>query len=860
MLKTPNSPRRGRLRVQLLTAALAIPSFLLTVFVVSRLPAVPNGRSIPWWVLAALFFAAEICVVHIQFRRDAHSFSLGELPLVAGLFFAPPLVVVLTNLVGTAAALLLVRRQSPLKLTFNLANFALGTSVATVLFSHLVAMQDPLGNRSSAAALTALLAAGVIQSAGILAAISLSEGRVDVSGVASTFGFALAGTVINTCLALVAVRIIWFDPSAGWLLAVPIVGVLLAYRFYLSEREKRGQVVFLYESSRKLQGAVAIDDAVAKLLAQAREVFRADIAEIVFFPTRERGATFRTRVGSEGSVEMLSPLMLTNEESRMFAHCAQQAPVILESGAAGEHAAFLRRWGLRDAMAVPLRGDNQLLGLMLVGDRLGDVTAFDTEDLRLLEMLANQTGAILERGRLQHSLSQLTALQQQLQHQASHDPLTGLGNRSLFQSQVEQALSVAAQPLAVLLIDLDDFKTVNDSLGHHVGDKLLRIAAERICHGLRPSDSAARLGGDEFAVLLTDDDAEAPERVAERIIATLREPFDIGGEEVMIRASIGIVTSSAHECSTDELLRDADVAMYTAKGLGKGRWMHFAPAMHEAVQLRHRLKADLNRAVERGEFVLRYQPIVDLATHRVVAAEALLRWQHPHRGMVYPMDFVPLAEETGLIQPIGRWVLATACAEAARWRHGDLVDAIPVTVNVAARQLKQHDFVDEVCAVLESTGLDPRRLILEVTETDLVEDPDPIISRLSDLRQRGIRIAIDDFGTGQSSLSRLRDFPIDVLKIDKSFTSALIGVDDAVGFARAVFSFGAGLGLTVIAEGVEAFSHLPRLRQMQCDWAQGYYFSRPITADAMASVLERGATLPESVSDDVELILVARAG
>ena len=859
----PNTPGgRGKARVELLIAALMLPSILLMIFAVAPLRALDAPRAMPWWLLAPLFCLAEISVVHIQFRREAHSFSLSELPLVAGLFFAGPLTVVLSTLGGTAAALVLHRRQSPLKLAFNLANFALGSCVATAVFYHLVNRGDPLGNQSSLATLVAMLAAGVLQSMGILAAISLSEGRVDASGVSTTFGFALAATVVNTCLALIGVRILWLNPAQAWLLLVPTVGVLIAYRFYVSEREKRGQVVFLYESSRQLQHADAIDEAVAKLLAQARSVFRAEVAEILFFPTRDKGAFFRTSVGREGRVEMLAPMMFNDEELRLISRCVEQSPLIIDARAGErDRNAFLRRWGMRDAMAVALRGENRVLGLVLVADRLGDVTAFDQEDLRLLELLANQTGAILERGRLQHSLSQLTALQERLEHQASHDPLTGMGNRPFFQSHLEQALTQPGQQLAVLLVDLDDFKTVNDSLGHAAGDELLCAVANRIDHCLRPADVAARLGGDEFAVLLRRDDAHAPARVAERIIATLREPFDVVGEEILVHASIGIATSSAHDRTPEELLRDADVAMYTAKSLGKGRWEHFAPAMHTAVQLRHRLKADLHRAVERGEFELDYQPVVETATGRIMAAEALLRWRHPQRGIVGPMDFVPLAEETGLILPIGHWVLATACAEAQRWPKSGSADAIAVSVNVAARQLQQRDFVSDVRTVLAATGLDAKRLILEVTETDIVADPERIIECLSELRNLSVRIAIDDFGTGQSSLSRLRDFPIDVLKIDKSFTAALRGGDDSRSFARAVFSFGAGLGLRVIAEGVETSDHIPRLIQLHCEWSQGYHFARPIPPAALVELLESGRSLPAlEAAEPSAVAAVAAAG
>jgi diguanylate cyclase (GGDEF)-like protein len=543
----------------------------------------------------------------------------------------------------------------------------------------------------------------------------------------------------------------------------------------------------------------------------------------------------------------MTPLNLDQVELRFISGLLKESPLILHAhgGINSDHDGFLEQRGLRDAMAVVLRGESNMLGTMLVGNRLGEVTGFDDEDLRLLEMLANQTGAILEKGRLQHSLSQLTALQAQLQHQASHDPLTGMANRLLFGSRVEQALEQMARSVGVLFIDLDDFKTVNDSLGHAAGDDLLRAVADRIGRCLRPGDVAARLGGDEFAVLLMGvDEGQTAIRIAERVISSLHEPFLIADEEVLIHASIGIATSTAKECDSQELLLNADLALYTAKSTGKARWEIFEPSMHTAVQRRHRLKADLYRAVEFGEFELRYQPVVQVPSGRIVAAEALLRWRHPKRGIVLPDEFLGIIEETGLIVPLGRWVLATACDEAQRWPAPDGGDAVSVSVNVSARQLQQSNFVATVCSVLDETGLDARRLILEVTEADIIRDPEPIVLCLNALREIGVRIAIDDFGTGHSSLSRLRDFPVDVLKIDKSFTALLCGPRQSIAFAHAVFNFGVSLGLRVIAEGVENDDHLSRLQDLKCGWAQGFYFSVAVPPADMRALLAGGQLTP----------------
>jgi diguanylate cyclase (GGDEF)-like protein len=840
------SSRRGH-RVHLLTIVLVATAIILLVKVVAPLHGIPAPRQVPWWVLIPLFSAAEVFVVHIQFRRDAQSFSLSELPLVVGFFFAPPLIVLLSMVAGTAFALLIHRRQSPLKLAFNLANFTVANSVVAVLFMHLVDHHDALSAISFLGVMVAVLTGGVVQSFVILTAISLSEGRIDRVGIATTFGFTQAATVINTCLALIGVRIVWQNPSELWLLAVPTVGVFIAYRFYVAEREKRDQVDFLYQSSKQLQRTEAVDDAVAQLLTKSCEVFRAERAEITFLPTRERDAVVRTAVDTERTTQFMTPVTLDDAELQFMSRLLLDSPLLLSTHGKtdGDPSGFLEHRGLRDAMAVVLRGENNMVGTMLIANRLGEVTGFDDEDLRLLEMLANQTGVILERGRLQHSLSQLTVLQEQLRHEASHDPLTGMANRLLFGSRVEQALAQSGQHVGVLFIDIDDFKTVNDSLGHAAGDELLRAIADRIGQCLRPGDVAARLGGDEFSVLLVGIDEPATAvRIAERVIEALREPFIVAAEEVLTHASIGIATAIDTVCDGQELLQNADLALYTAKSSGKSRWELFEPAMYAAVQHRHRLKADLYHAVEQVEFELLYQPIVRVSTCEIVAAEALLRWRHPTRGTVLPDDFISLVEETGLITQLGAWVMRTACEEARDWPAVDGADPVAVSVNVAVRQLREPDFVDSVREVLRDTGLDARRLIVEVTEADIVYDTEPIIGCLNELRTLGVRIALDDFGTGHSSLSRLRDFPVDVLKIDRSFTSSLCGPTTSIGFAHSVFNFGVGLGLSVIAEGVETEECLRELQELGCELAQGYLFGQPLTPFAMRRLLDHNIAVP----------------
>jgi len=825
-------------RVPLLAAALCAAA-ALTAAAVAPLAERPSPYTIPWWLLAALFCVAETCVVHVQFRSEAESFSLSEIALVVGLFFDRPLTVVLACLLGSTLALTLHRRQSLLKLAFNLGNFTLGAAVAVSLFARLAPAGDPTGSMAMLAALAAVTLAGALQAAIFVAALFLSEGRIDRSGVIGNYALAMLGTVINVCLGLITVNLMWFHPQDAWLLVIPAGGVALAYRAYVAERENRQQVAFLYTSSRHLQHSGDLDQALLDVLKGSCETFRVEMAAMIIFPTREGEQMVRTGVGA-GGVEPMRTVDVDEAERRFITGMVANAPAILDLETSDTDAVrFLTREAIRDGMVAVLRGETRPVGLMVVGNRLGEVSSFDAEDLRLFETLAALTGSTLENGRLEHSLRQLTDLQHKLRHQALHDPLTGMANRTLFQANVRDALVDRREGVGVLFIDLDDFKTVNDSLGHVVGDELLRAVAGRLADCLRPGDLAARLGGDEFAVLVRGmADSRAATAVASRIVDRLGQPFQVMGAEIMVRASIGIALGDGGEFGADEILRNADEAMYTAKGLGKGRWELFAPSMHAAVRSRHEFKADLHRALEREELVVLYQPVFEVPSGELVAAEALLRWQHPRHGLVLPAEFIPLAEETGLIAPIGIWVLEQACLEAIRWREAGLGCDLAVAVNVSPRQLQRGAFIEEVKGVLARTALTPRNLILEVTESLAIDEVEGATGRLQELRELGLRIALDDFGTGHSSLSRLRDFPVDIIKIDRAFTTTLSHSRDGGGLSHAVFAFGHSLGVTVVAEGVEELRDLRALDDFPRQWAQGFHLSRPLDAEAMLELVE----------------------
>jgi diguanylate cyclase (GGDEF)-like protein/PAS domain S-box-containing protein len=424
-----------------------------------------------------------------------------------------------------------------------------------------------------------------------------------------------------------------------------------------------------------------------------------------------------------------------------------------------------------------------------------------------------------------------------LRHQAFHDPLTGLANRALFTDRVQHALVLGGKEgaAAVLFVDLDDFKAMNDRLGHPAGDSLLCAVGARLCSVLSPSHTVARLGGDEFAILVEDvRDAATAAATADRLVSAFQQPFHVLGNDVFVTASIGIAMGD----DADELLRSADVAMYRAKASGKAQYAFYAPTMDEEVLGRLELIADLRRARPGEQFVLHYQPSLDLATGDVVGVEALVRWEHPTRGLLQPEAFIWAAEETGLIVGLGRWVLAEACRAAARWRaEVPGAAALGLSVNVSARQLQQPGLVDDVRRALAGSGLDARALTLEITETVLAQRGDDAAAILQSVKALGVRLALDDFGTGYSSLSRLQYLPVDELKIDRSFVQSIDSGADRAALVRAIVELGRALELTTVAEGIEHAGQVAALQRIGCRLGQGFHFARPLAAAELEQLL-----------------------
>jgi diguanylate cyclase (GGDEF)-like protein/PAS domain S-box-containing protein len=450
-------------------------------------------------------------------------------------------------------------------------------------------------------------------------------------------------------------------------------------------------------------------------------------------------------------------------------------------------------------------------------------------------------GRVVGTASLGSDITERRRVESQLLHDAFHDALTGLPNRALFLDRLGNALARAQRGrhhFAVLFLDLDRFKLVNDSLGHLVGDGLLVEMSRVLARAVRPGDTVARLGGDEFTILLDDVvDPDEATRVAQRIQEALATPFDLEGKEVFATASIGIAFSNAGYARPEDVLRDADTAMYQAKASGKARHQVFDASMHSRAMRLLELENDLRRAVERDAFILHFQPVVQIDDGHIVAFEALVRWDHSQRGLVAPAEFISLAEETGLIDAIGRWALREACLTRQSWRQNQ---PLSVNVNLSSRQLSQPDLVGSVAEVLRETGLAPEHLTLEITETAVMQSPESAVGLLRGLKELGARVCIDDFGTGYSSLNYLLRLPADVLKIDRSFVSALGRDERNDKILAAIVSLGGSLGLAVVAEGVETEEQRSRLEALGCPYAQGYLFSRPVDATSALALVQAG--------------------
>jgi diguanylate cyclase (GGDEF)-like protein len=652
-------------------------------------------------------------------------------------------------------------------------------------------------------------------------------------------------------MAVAAVISLYYgNPLTMILLVAPAAACAMAVHGYRIERPKQGQLEQLSAALRETDGGTALERGTRQLLSAARRLFRTEYAEILLLPARP-GETAMRSAGRGTDERLMRPVRVTDADALAIeaVRVAGLIPLAIPNGPLqADLERVLSARGLRDAMIGVLTAKRDVVGLVIVGDRTGEPPTFSAEDVPMFATFCGHAAVVLENGRLEQSLEELTALKEQLRHQAFHDALTGLPNRVLFTERVAASIDRLRRANedtgpTVLFLDLDDFKIVNDTWGHAAGDELLVHAAERLRRTVRPSDTPARLGGDEFGVLLDDHEASSGQAAAERISLAFLEPFTVAGHTLPVRPSIGIAISEPG-MSTEQLLRNADVAMYTAKSSDANRVALYEAETHEAARRRRQLGLDLDDALARHEIEVHFQPVVSLADGSITAFESLVRWGHPVHGLMSPGDFLFIADNRQTAA-IGRRVVREACRHASLWQAAARPHRpIGVWVNLSAVEMASETLVRDVVEILEASSLDPTLLTLEITEHSVIMGEEAAIERMGALRKLGVKVAIDDFGTGYSSLSRLGDFPLDMLKIPKPFVDKL--VDDAAdqSLVDAILRLAGSLGLDTVAEGVERAAQAEILLELGCPLAQGFLYAPALDGDFVGRLLGSGMKLP----------------
>jgi diguanylate cyclase (GGDEF)-like protein len=795
-----------------------------------------------WWGLVIGFYAAEWLVVNVRFGRRVHTFTMMAVPLVVGLAAVAP-VELLAALAIAAAVFAGSRRREPLVMLILLIGRRLLEGSAAIA---VVAIAAPPGDEFTPTRWLVMIAAAV---AAHFVGFVLFTAATWIQGIGSSvgdtleaYGFGAFVTVVNAAIGMLIAEALLAAPTAAAFAPIPILALFAGFRAYAASRHERARLKALYEATRALHASPQLDMSLTAAAAHARDMFDSEFCEVVLQLGAERNG-FRTIVGPQDHQSAMDPVDLDRWKLVWDQALETGQPFAIDRSGSLASSAGDRRLPITAAMVAPVAVGETQMGIIVVANPLNDASLFSEADLRLLGALSGQVGVAVENGQLEDSLAELTELKAELQHQALHDGLTGLANRSLFSESVFHALQMTrrtGQDIAVLFLDLDDFKNVNDSLGHAAGDDLLRAVSSLLRNECRPEDTIARLGGDEFGVLLEDvDGAQDATSVAQRILGAFDGPLWISGREVPADASIGIAFGRYGD-TANQVLRDADAAMYAAKREGKATFRLFEASMHEEVVAQLKLKADLEAAIARQELRLLYQPIVNLADGTLRGFEALVRWQHSLKGWQNPSSFIPFAEETGLINEIGRWVLWEAARRCRDWLKvlNPQPGEFKVTVNLSARQLDDADIVAEVERVVSEMEFDPAFLVLEITETAMMNAAP---QRLEDLRALGVPLAIDDFGTGYSSLASLHKLSVDVLKIDQVFVQGITDEDDASPFVGTMVGLGQALGLQTIVEGIETKEQLDRLRELGCDTGQGFYFAKPLPLAQAAQLVERQA-------------------
>ncbi|MDX6301032.1 MAG: hypothetical protein QOF53_2246 [Nocardioidaceae bacterium] len=782
--------------------------------------------TLTWWALLPAFVLAEIVVIHVPARRSSHSHTFREFPAIVGLTLLPAPQYLTAYVLGGALALVMWSRLRGVKLAFNVAMFAVEAVLGAEVYHLVLGGTDPLAPRAWAAALAAVVLTDLVSAAAVTAAISFTDGAFDGHVLREALRSGLASTVSNACIALLVVTLLLVRPTALPLLGVVVVLLVLGYRLHVTLSRDYGQMRLLYRFVGSAGRSADLDDVVSAVLSEAALLLKASGARLLVLPSVSTDA--RAWTWTEDNLATEEPG--TDGEGAWWEPTLRGEPVLLKAqddavrrgGAAGP----------RDGVAVPLVDDGEVRGVLMVVDRSFEQETFNATDQQVLATMAAHAAVALDKAR---AVERLRRVAEEREHEALHDQLTALPNRRSLRDAIETTMASGGRG-ALLLLDLQDFKDVNDTLGHTAGDELLRVAGRRLQEAV-PGMTVARLGADEFAVLLPGLDAVAARPRAERLQDVVSRPVPLGGVEIVISSTVGIADFAGRSCTAEELLAHADVAMSAAK-TGRERVQQYRPQDGEATARRLALAADLPDALRSGQLQLWFQPQAATATGQVTGFEALLRWPHPRFGMVPPPELVALAQRTGLMPAVTSFVLRQALADRRQWwLAGHELD---VSVNITTGDLTTADLADRVEAALQETGTPPAALVLELTESDALVDPEQSVVVLGGLSALGVRLSIDDFGTGYSSLAYLDRLPVHEVKIDRSFVVRLEQAENPT-IVKATVALGHDLGLRVVAEGVESDLTRNRVAELGCDLYQGYGLARPMPGPEVLGWLARRA-------------------
>jgi diguanylate cyclase (GGDEF)-like protein len=779
----------------------------------------------PWWSLAIAFAVAQRLDFHIEIRRQVMSFTLAEVPLVLGLFFASPQQLVIGRVVGEAIALVIVNGQAGRKLMLNVAAFLAETVTASWIFVA-IGHRD-LDQPIAWLAVVVSIAIGDAITLALVALVIRWHGSpTKTRPIMMTNLFTLVG---NSGLAISAALLMQRSLAAAIPLSVLVFMVYAAYRSYNSVVQRYASLEVLYDFTRLVSGSQRPEAVLETMLNDARRILRAEVAAIGLRndrPTDSADVWFQA--DTEHSITQI-------DLQRLIDLTADGNAVVMARNTRDPQLrAILSALGVKDCLIAPVHEGSNVVGVLVAANRENDVTTFGVEDSRMFATIANHASIALENGRL---IERLRVQATQREYEALHDPLTGLGNRTLFLADVTKAIELASgRHFGVALLDLNDFKEVNDTLGHHHGDLLLTQVAARLVNRLPAAVSVARLGGDEFALLTPFDASEESLReLGEQVQAAFAEPFLVESLALEVHASVGFALFPDHATDPTTLMQRADVAMYEAKGSGSHRVEVYDAERDLNTPRRLAFATDLRAALEAKEITLYYQPKARMSDGVIQSVEGLARWNHRQHGFISPDEFVMLAERTGLIQLLTHHVLTVGLDQLEQWSQTGL--DIGMSINLSMRNLTDRDLPNLVGRLLATSAIDPAKVTFEVTETAMMTEPETTRFIVGELADLGVRISVDDFGTGHSSLGYLSKLRVHELKIDKSFVGPLTVDPQAAVIVRSIIDLARNLGISVVAEGVEDQRTWDALHDLGCEIAQGYYLSRPITPAALESWL-----------------------